>query len=255
MTGAAGLILGILKLYQETNEQVVLDKAIACGQHLLEHRLSIDSSLRAWKTIEDKPLTGFSHGASGIAYALLQLYAVTEDSTYREAALEGIAYERSVLSSSAANWPDLCSSFAQENGQPGFMVSWCHGVPGIGLGRLGALSVLETEEIHQDLEVALQTTQKYDLQGVDYLCCGNFGRLEVLLLAAQKLARPELQELALKKAAWVVARAKQTGAYQLSANLPSHAFSPSFFQGTAGIGYELLRLAYPEVLPSVLLLE
>jgi lantibiotic modifying enzyme len=107
----------------------------------------------------------------------------------------------------------------------------------------------------KDLEVALQTTQKYDLQGVDYLCCGNFGRLEVLLLAAQKLARPELQELALKKAAWVVARAKQTGAYQLSANLPSHAFSPSFFQGTAGIGYELLRLAYPEVLPSVLLLE
>ena len=255
MSGAAGLILGILKLYQETNEQVVLDKAIACGQHLLEHRLSIDSSLRAWKTIEDKPLTGFSQGVSGIAYALLQLYAVTQDSTYREAALEGIAYERSVLSSSAANWPDLCSSFAQENGQPGFMVSWCHGVPGIGLGRLGALSVLETEEIHQDLEVALQTTQKYGLQGVDYLCCGNFGRLEVLLLAAQKLARPELQELALKKAAWLVARAKQTGAYQLSANLPSHAFSPSFFQGTAGIGYELLRLAYPEVLPSVLLLE
>jgi len=255
MSGAAGLILGILKLYQETNEQVVLDKAIACGQHLLEHRLSIDSSLRAWKTIEDKPLTGFSQGVSGIAYALLELYAVTQDSTYREAALEGIAYERSVLSSSAANWPDLCSSFAQENGQPGFMVSWCHGVPGIGLGRLGALSVLETEEIHQDLEVALQTTQKYGLQGVDYLCCGNFGRLEVLLLAAQKLARPELQELALKKAAWLVGRAKQTGAYQLSANLPSHAFSPSFFQGTAGIGYELLRLAYPEVLPSVLLLE
>ena len=255
MNGAAGVILGLLTLYKETTEQIVLDKAIACGQHLLEHRLSVEGSPRAWKTTEDQPLTGFSHGASGIAYALLQLYAAGQDSTYKEAALEGIAYERSVLSSSAANWPDFCSSFAQQNGQPGFLVSWCHGVPGIGLGRLGALSVLETEEIHQDLELALQTTQKYDLQGVDYLCCGNFGRLEVLLLAAQKLARPELQELALQKAAWVVARAKQTGAYQLSANLPSHLLSPSFFQGTAGIGYELLRLAYPEVLPSVLLLE
>lgn len=254
MSGAAGAILGLLTLYKETSEQVVLDKAIACGQHLLEHRFSVDGS-PTWKTIKDKPLTGFSQGASGIAYALLQLYAVTQGSNYKEAAIEGIAYERSVLSSSAANWPDFRSSIAQQNGQPEFIISWCHAAPGIGLGRLGALSVLETAEIHQDLEVALQITQKYGLQGVDHLYCGNFGHLEVLLLAAQKLDRPELQELALQKAAWVVARAKQTGGYQLFANLPSHVFSPSFFQGTAGIGYELLRLAYPEVLPSVLLLE
>jgi type 2 lantibiotic biosynthesis protein LanM len=254
MTGAAGAILGLLVLYNETADPAVLDKAIACGQHLLEHRISVDGSPRAWKSVEDKPLTGFSHGATGIAYALLRLYAVTQDSAYKEAALEGIADERSVFSSSAANWPDF-RSFAQQNTQPGFMTSWCHGAAGIGLGWLGALSILETKEIHQDLEVALQTIQNYGLQGVDHLCCGNFGRLEVLLLAAQKLARPELQELTLQKAAWVVARAKQTGAYQLFANFPKSVFSPSFFQGTAGIGYELLRLAYPEVLPSVLLWE
>lgn len=254
MAGAAGAILGLLVLYNETADVAVLDKAVACGQHLLEHRISVDGSPRAWKTVEDKPLIGFSHGATGIAYALLRLYAVTQDSAYKEAALEGIAYERSVFSSSATNEPDF-RSFAQQNTQPEFMTSWCHGAAGIGLGRLGALSILETKEIHQDLEVALQTTQKYGLQGVDHLCCGNFGRLEVLLLAAQKLARPELQELALQKGAWVVARAKQTGAYQLFANLPKGVFSPSFFQGTAGIGYELLRLAYPEVLPSVLLWE
>ncbi|MEG3860873.1 type 2 lanthipeptide synthetase LanM family protein, partial [Microcoleus sp. herbarium12] len=255
MAGAAGAILGLLTLYRETTEQVVLDKAIACGQHLLEHRLSVEGSPRAWKTIEDKPLTGFSQGASGIAYALLRLYAVTENSAYLEAALEGIAYERSVFSSSAANWPDFRSSFAQQNGQPGFMVSWCHGAPGIGLARLGGLSILETEEIYQDVEVALQTTQKYGLQGLDSLCCGNFGRTELLLVAAQKLARPELREMALQRATCVVARAEQTGAYQLFPNLPNYVFSPSFFQGKAGIGYELLRLAYPEVLPSVLLLD
>jgi lantibiotic modifying enzyme len=125
----------------------------------------------------------------------------------------------------------------------------------IGLGRLGGLSILETSEIHQDIEVALQTTQKYDLQGVDHLCCGNLGRCEVLLLAAQKLSRPELLTIAQQRAGWVVARAKQAGGYQLFPNLPNHVFSPDFFGGTAGIGYELLRLAYPEVLPSVLLWE
>lgn len=254
MGGAAGAIFGLLALYKETTDPAVLDKAIACGQHLLEQRVSVDSSLKAWKNFGEKPLTGFSHGAAGIAYALLRLYAITRDSAYLDAACEGIAYERSAFSPIDANWPDFRSS-TQQDGQPGFMVSWCHGAPGIGLGRLGSLSILETDRIHHDVEVALQTTQKYALQGVDNLCCGNFGRIEVLLMAAQKQSRPQLLEIAQQKAAWVVARAEQTGAYQLFPNLPNSVFSPSFFCGTAGIGYELLRLAYPELLPSVLLWE
>jgi type 2 lantibiotic biosynthesis protein LanM len=254
MAGSAGAILALLALYHETTEPAILDKAIACGQHLLKYSTSFEGSPKAWKTFGEKPLTGFSHGAAGIAYALLRLYAVTQNSAYLEAALEGIAYERSVFSSSAANWPDF-RSCDRQNGQPGFMVSWCHGAPGIGLARLGGLSILETEEIHQDVEVALQTTQKYGLQGLDLLCCGNFGRTELLLVAAQKLSRPELREMALQRATCVVARAEQTGAYKLFPNLPNYVFSPGFFQGTAGIGYELLRLAYPEVLPSVLLLD
>jgi type 2 lantibiotic biosynthesis protein LanM len=254
MGGAAGAIFGLLALYKETTDPAVLDKAIACGQHLLEQRVSVDSSLKAWKNFGEKPLTGFSHGAAGIAYALLRLYAITQDSAYLDAACEGIAYERSAFSPIDANWPDFRSS-TQQDDQPGFMVSWCHGAPGIGLGRLGSLSILETDQIHHDVEVALQTTQKYGLQGVDNLCCGNFGRIEVLLMAAQKLSRPQLLKIAQQKAAWVVARAEQTGAYQLFPNLPNSVFSPSFFCGTAGIGYELLRLAYPELLPSVLLWE
>ncbi|HAJ59734.1 MAG TPA: hypothetical protein DCP31_11060 [Cyanobacteria bacterium UBA8543] len=254
MSGSAGTILALLALYHETTEPAILEKAIACGQHLLEFSTSFEGSPRAWKTLGEKPLTGFSHGAAGIAYALLRLYAVTQNSAYLEAALEGIAYESSVFSSSAANWPDLrfCD---RQNSQPRFLVSWCHGAPGIGLARLGGLSILETEEIHQDVEVALQTTQKYGLQGLDLLCCGIFGHIELLLVAAQKLSRPDLREMALQRATCVVARAEQTGGYQLFPNLPNYVFSPSFFQGTAGIGYELLRLAYPEILPSVLLLE
>jgi lantibiotic modifying enzyme len=52
----------------------------------------------------------------------------------------------------------------------------------------------------------------------------------------------------------VVARARRSGAYRLFPNLPSTAFNPGFFQGVAGIGYSLLRLADKD-LPSVLLWE
>lgn len=247
--GAVGAILGLLSLYQQTGEARVLDKAIGCGQHLLAYRVNEHEQPKAWKTIAQQPLTGFSHGAAGIAYALLRLYAVTKDQDYLQAAEEGIAYERSVFSTAAANWPDL------RQHQPRFMVTWCHGAPGIAISRLGSLSIYHTEEIYEDVEVALQTTQKYGLQGVDHLCCGNFGRIEVLLVAAQKLSRPQLLETAQKKAAWVVARADKLSAYQLFNNLPNSLYNPGFFQGTAGIGYELLRLAYPEVLPALLLWE
>jgi lantibiotic modifying enzyme len=74
-----------------------------------------------------------------------------------------------------------------------------------------------------------------------------------LLVAAQKLSRPELLETAQKQAAWVVAKAKQVGAFHLFPNLPKDVYNPGFFLGTAGIGYELLRLAYPNLVPSVLL--
>lgn len=134
------------------------------------------------------------------------------------------------------------------------MVIWCNGAAGIGLGRLGGLSLLATNVVYQDIEVALQTTQRYGFD-VDQLCCGNFGRIELLVVAAQKLSRPELLESAKQRAAWLVARSKQVGGYALTPNSVEPIFSPNFFAGTAGIGYELLRLAFPEVFPSVLLLE
>ncbi len=250
--GAAGTIFGLLALYGETGSSAILDRARVCGEHLLDSRISIDNAPKAWKTFEEKPLTGFSHGAAGIAYALLRLYAVTQDSAYKDAAREAIAYESHVFSSASANWPDFRSMGDPQSSETRFQVSWCHGATGIGLARLGGLSILDTEEIRQDVEVALQTTQKSDWLELAQLCCGQFGRIELLLVAAEKLGREPLVDTARLWAAVVVARAEQSG-FKLFPNLPNHVFSPSFFQGTAGIGYELLRLAYPEVLPSVLL--
>ena len=251
MGGAAGTILGLLSLYEATAETKVVEKASACGQHLLDQQVSENGAPKAWSTLGKRPLTGFSHGAAGIAYALLRLYTATREQNYLEAALEGIEYERSVFSEKHANWPAFRSL---EGRDPGFPVQWCHGAAGIGLGRLGSLGIVETPEIKREIYIVLQTTQKHGLQAIDHLCCGNLGRVEVLLVGAQRLNSPDWRQVALQQATNIVARAKQTGAYQLFANLPNSVFNPGFFQGTAGIGYELLRLA-DDNLPSVLLWE
>ena len=42
-------------------------------------------------------LTGFSHGAAGIALSLLELWGLTNEPRFRQAAEAGFAYERSLF--------------------------------------------------------------------------------------------------------------------------------------------------------------
>lgn len=252
LSGVAGATLGLLALYAATGKAHILEKVGLCGQQLLTHRLSYGDAPKAWQTLSERPLTGFSHGAAGISYVLLRLYALTQNSRYLAAAMEGIAYERSVFSQSVSNWPDLRG--VEQTGQPTFPVQWCHGAAGIGLARLGGLGIADILGVEQEIEIALETTQQHGLEATDHLCCGNLGRAEVLWIGAKLLSRPTWRQRALNQATNVVARAKQVGAYQLFDELPNAMSNPGFFQGLAGIGYQLLRFAADD-LPSILLWE
>jgi type 2 lantibiotic biosynthesis protein LanM len=252
--GTAGVLLVLLKLYRLTGASDCLERAILAGQHLVQHRLVDDSGTCTWKTKYPRMLTGFSQGAAGIAYALLQLFAITGESTYRDVARAALAYESTAFSAEAGNWYDY-RPFTMTDGTPTCMTGWCHGAPGIGLARLAALPVLDTDEIRRDIAVALRTTRHIGGQGVDHLCCGTAGRIDVLLTAAHKLSHPDWQETARQLTAWMVQRAQQENTFHLYANVPSNVYNPTLFQGTAGIGYTLLRVASPEALPSLLLWE
>ncbi|HUS17312.1 MAG TPA: type 2 lanthipeptide synthetase LanM, partial [Chloroflexia bacterium] len=252
--GVAGAILGLLALYAASGEEAVLDRAEACALHLLVSRRPSAQGPRAWPTLGGSLLTGLAHGAAGIAYALLRLYAVTGESDFRAAAEEAIAYEASLFVPEAGNWPDLRRA-SDGATNPDFMTAWCHGAPGIGLARLGGLGVLDTPAVRADIAAALATTLAATPEGVDHLCCGNCGRMDLLLAAARHLSRPDLVAAAQARAAWMLERAAGTGGFYLSPDLPAEIPVPGLFQGTAGIGYTLLRLVYPDRLPSVLLWE
>jgi type 2 lantibiotic biosynthesis protein LanM len=256
MGGAAGTLLSLLALYQVTANEELLQRAILCGRHLLEQRVETKVGPRAWFGSDGIALTGFSHGAAGVAYALLQLFAVTQQEEFLDAACEGIDYERSVFVPKVGNWPDLRElPQAQEEIPISYVSGWCHGATGIGLARLGGLNVLDTPEVRQEIEVALERTLACGLPSVDNLCCGNVGRMEFLLATAQRLGRPDLLERAQKHASIIVHRASQLGNFHLVTNLPRQVNNPGLYQGRAGIGYELLRLAFPKRLPCILLWE
>jgi type 2 lantibiotic biosynthesis protein LanM len=254
--GATGAILGLLPLYQATQDRSVLDIAIACGQHLLAKRTT--TKPRAWVTMEGestKPLTGFSHGAAGIAMALIRLYGATGDQEFLAAAQEGIEYERSVFDETMQNWPDF--RMAEQRGEISYLDVWCHGSAGIGLARLGSLSALPESDLRRDIDIALSTSQKNGIfhRGFDHLCCGNVGRIELMVVGSQLLGDGQLLDTARSSAAKMMTVARENKAYGLLSHLPDPIYSPSFYRGGAGVGYQLLRAANPDAVPSVVIWE
>jgi type 2 lantibiotic biosynthesis protein LanM len=263
--GAAGCIGGLLTLYQCAPSGQTLNTAIQCGDRLLSLAQPQPQGV-GWsaKGITPKPLAGFSHGAAGIAWALLELAALTGEERFRTVALEAIAYERSLFSPKAMNWPDLrefeTSVQTGREDRVSFMTAWCHGAPGIGLGRLRCLpylkdSHIQAKQIHAEIDAAIETTLAQGFGGNHSLCHGGLGNLDLLLQANESLEdaqedtqwQPQIDRLA----ALMLESIQQQG---WQCGIPLGVESPGLMTGLAGIGYGLLRLAEPTRLPSVLVL-
>lgn len=251
MDGTAGALLGLLALYNATQEQDLLTKARHCGDHLLKMRKAAKGGELVWATVDNRLLTGFSHGAAGIAYALFRLYQATGQQHYYEAGADGIAFETRLYNDQVKNWPDLLRSTKAEivYGQ-----TWCHGAPGIGLARLGGMPVFDNDHVRQDIQAALETTSSLFNNGLDTLCCGNAGRWDLLLKAGNSLQETKWIDHARDEAYRIIQQRKENGHFQLpySMGTRSETFQVGFFHGLSGIGYQLLRAIDP-ALPSVLL--
>ena len=248
LSGSAGTILALASLQEIQPSAPLLDKIIACGNRIVEDYLPC---LAASGQSDRRPLTGFSHGSGGIAYAMLRLFELTGDEAYRRAALQALSYENEQFDRSAGNWPDYRLGPGQSRR---FQNSWCHGAAGIVLGRLGSLRIAPTA-CGEEFETALNTTATLARQGVDQLCCGNMGRIDVLLEAGRRLNRPELRAAADHLMNDLLQAADDRGGFQLLHNLPRSAFTPGLFRGLAGLGYGLLRSTDVDSIPCVLLLE
>ena len=72
VSGSAGAILSLLRLYRDTRSDDVLRRAEKCGRHLLDQPRLGPQGRRSWVGQGSGPraLNGLSHGAAGFAYAL-----------------------------------------------------------------------------------------------------------------------------------------------------------------------------------------
>ena len=255
--GAAGCIISLVNLHRYAPSERIIQVARQCGERLLAQAQSMEQGI-GWviRHAGTKPLAGFSHGASGIALALLEVAALTGETRFRTAALNAIAYERTLFAIQEENWRDLrdveVPGQAVSDPQAAFMTAWCHGAPGIGLARLRALQHLDDPEIRAEIDIALKTTLAQGFGGNHSLCHGDLGNLELLLQASQTLDVPQWSVEVERIATTILTSIDQQG---WRCGVPLEVETPGLMTGLAGIGYGLLRLAEPRRVPSVLTLE
>jgi len=248
--GLAGTLACLLAIYERSGDAQVLERASACGRLLLLRRESTPGGERAWRSRHGPFLTGFAHGSSGIGYMLLRLFEATRSTAFLEAAFEAIAFETRGFDDEHNAWPDF--RYSAVDSRKVFGNAWCHGSTGIGLLRLEALRHESSRAWLRDVDLALGRAGEESLPP-DQLCCGMAGRAELLLRAEHQLERPELGQIARRLALGSLQRAQKQGKFSLGKN--GGLWNPGLFLGTAGIGYEFLRVACPDRLPALLTWE
>ncbi|MFC4767337.1 lanthionine synthetase LanC family protein [Effusibacillus consociatus] len=223
-----------------------------CGEHLLASAKQLDVGL-GWAFEEGgfEPIAGLSHGAAGIAWALIELSSVTGDARFLEAALKSIDFERTLFNPVEGNWTDL--RFQEKRAELGLgtPVQWCHGAAGITLGRLMVSKYYRDQNIEEEIRVGLDTTIREGFGGSHCLCHGDFGNLEVLLIAAKVLKDQKLKDKAYEYGTNTLFEARSKGWF---CGIPQEEETPSLMLGLSGIGFGLLRLSNPERVPPVVVL-
>ncbi len=269
MGGSAGAIIASLSLREMLWDAggYLLDFAISLGESLLQaaHSSRYGDGGYCWESVGKRfprSLTGLSHGASGIGYALLELAAATRDEQYLNAAHGAFRYERHWLDPVAGNWPDFRENRSgKKHGvyTPTFATQWCHGAPGIALSRLRAYAALGDPTARDEALLALNTTARWveralTSDDMNYsLCHGLAGNADVLM---QGSLTPHLDTASGSELAHDVAR-RGIEKYAAAGYWPCGAgggVAPGLMLGLAGIGYFYLRLYKPSI-PSVLLVQ
>lgn len=248
MDGTAGLLLGLSVLHRSRPDASILAAMRLCGHDILR-RSSTSEKGREWQDRGRAGLSGLSHGAGGIAAALANLAERDpKDKTWKAAVRQALVYEDSLFDPERRNW------LTPGNPVLPFKSTWCHGAPGIALSRQAICDLMPemAEAQANPLEDAIATTRLSPIADVDDLCCGEGGRLEILLTLS---ARRDDAGLSTETETALLARLPDwtSGRSRLMAAQAGAPDDPSLLRGLGGLAHVLVRQLAPENAADVLM--
>jgi type 2 lantibiotic biosynthesis protein LanM len=219
--GTAGGLAALVAVHELTGMASAWTGAQQCAQRLLTHPLPAEP--------------GFAAGSAGVGWALLRFGAAGGGDHY---------------------WPAGLAALRAASSTPLTRVSWCRGRTGV------ALACADAQARSGDPTSAAEATSAGDL--ADAVAAGVRAAVDYGRLADHSLCHGELGQLMLigetgagaaplaRRVDELVESVRRTG---FRCATPHGVPSPGLLTGLAGIGHGLLRLAFPERFPSVLLLR
>lgn len=207
-SGVAGAVAG-LALVAPVLGADTLETAIDLAETLRSTAVQRPRQLRgAWRSSREKgylPLTGFAHGSAGVAWALLELWALHPDAGWlRDLAFQAFDYEDRTYDHKRNYWPDLRHYRNRRTVEllpPPSQAAWCHGPGGMSLARLRAFELtLEDRLRNGAVQMAHQLAAESRhgaAESVELgLCHGLPGNAVILSQVADATGLPELRGMA-----------------------------------------------------------
>ncbi|WP_019638036.1 type 2 lanthipeptide synthetase LanM family protein [Paenibacillus fonticola] len=236
--GVTGLMYICIQLYQKFKNEHLINLSNKCAQHLINSNQEKIKSQRL--------LTGFSHGAAGMAWVMTELWSITDNTLYYDYLNTLLQYEKRFYSAKESNWKDL--RFSEKGSYSSF---WCHGAPGIGLSRVLISKYYIDSSIRNDINVSIEKIKQSGFGKSLCLCHGNFGNVEILVQMAQLL---NLQDLGIQATQMALKLVHNFDVNYWKNDLSNNMESLGLMNGISGIGYSLLRFHNPNI-PSILSLQ
>lgn len=241
ISGTAGIILTMRCLLDTTHADPAYEIIRLCAEQLVRDA-NRNAGTASWPSGPDKlHLSGYAHGAGGIAAALKVAGDVLDDEGLHELAREAIAFENRTFDRARQNWQD-------QRPDVNISTAWCHGAIGIALSRLALRDVLSPDVFQADLERALAAIADNGAGGSHCLCHGSIGNAIVLDRCGERG-----QALAAALISQTIAQYRQDGRWRCGVG--GHMQTPGLMLGKAGIGMGLIEHLRGGGGPSTLLLE
>lgn len=227
MDGTAGCLAAMSAVRREIGSPVAESLAATCADRLAD---LVERTEGRCGPDGDPAPQGFAAGPAGIGWALARYAAHAPDSRHSLAA-------RSALR-------QACAQDARE-GDLGD--GWCRGSAGLLMAR----ACLDEEAAAAGTEAALLLAERPVLGDLS-LCHGELGIAEAVLVLATVDPSQAGARTRRRHADLVLDAVQRHGP---TCATPGGIATPGLMHGLAGIGYGLLRLGFPQTIPSVLLLE
>ena len=246
ISGSAGLLHAATRLgHAET--------AALAATHLERHVLDIDGAA-GWRSIAQAPLTGTSHGSTGIAGALVQAGDRFGQPAWVDLGRRGLLLDDARYDATRGGWPDLRDHVQLPNGS--FPIAgglWCHGAAGFALTYGALLRSSIAAEMDERMERATVALAANPITHGDHLCCGGAGWAEAARTIAPLVQDDERRErLEQETTAWRGTAAGHALAGTLALQAPRGGVasrSVALMSGRSGVLWALLAAEHPSLEP------